>query len=53
MSSDKIIIYCRAKDCPLSEKVAVGLKLFVFPNVKVYKGEIEEWMAYGLSVEEI
>jgi rhodanese-related sulfurtransferase len=50
---DEIIVYCRGKGCPLSEKVAVGLKLFDIPNVKVYKGGIEEWMAHHLPVEEI
>ena len=53
MQYEEIIIYCRAKDCPLSEKVAVGLKLFDIPGVKVYKGGIEEWTACGLPVEEI
>jgi rhodanese-related sulfurtransferase len=51
LTYDEIIVYCRAKDCPLSEKVAVGLKLFDIPNVKVYKGGIEEWIAFGLPVE--
>jgi hypothetical protein len=36
LEGGKVIIYCRAKDCPASKKVAMGLKLLKVPNVKVY-----------------
>jgi len=49
---DETIVYCRRKTCPVSKVVAMGLKLQKVPNVKVYEGGIEEWMAHNLPVEE-
>lgn len=50
---DEIIIYCRNKDCRASKKVALGLKLLKVPNVIIYEGGLEEWLANDLPVEEI
>ncbi len=49
---NEIIIYCTRKTCPASKKVAAALNLLKVPNVKVYEGGIEEWMAHNLPVEE-
>ncbi|RJQ44089.1 MAG: hypothetical protein C4538_10950 [Nitrospiraceae bacterium] len=49
----EIIIYCKHKDCVASKKVALGLKLLNIPNVKVYEGGLDEWMAHDLPVEEV
>ena len=53
MEYDEIIIYCTRKRCSASKKVAAALNILNVPNVKVYEGGIEEWMAHGLPVEEI
>jgi rhodanese-related sulfurtransferase len=49
---EEIIIYCKHKDCVASKKVALGLQLLNIPNVKVYEGGIDEWVASDLPVEE-
>lgn len=49
----EIIIYCRHKDCVASKKVAMGLRLLNIPNVKVYEGGLDEWVASGLPLEEV
>ncbi len=51
-SFDEIIIYCKHKHCVASKKVAIGLKMLNIPNVKVYEGGIDEWIANNLPVEE-
>lgn len=48
----EIIIYCTRKSCPASKKVAAALKILKVPNVKIYEGGIEEWLANSLPVEE-
>ncbi|TNF55039.1 rhodanese-like domain-containing protein [bacterium] len=48
----EIVIYCTRKTCPASKKVAAALKILKVPNVKVYEGGIEEWLANSLPVEE-
>ncbi len=53
MKYDEIIVYCTRKRCTASKKVASALIMLNVPNVKVYEGGIEEWLAYGLPVEEI
>jgi rhodanese-related sulfurtransferase len=50
---DEIIIYCKHRDCKASKKVALGLTLLNIPNVKVYEGGIDEWVAHNLPVEEV
>ncbi|UCH81087.1 MAG: rhodanese-like domain-containing protein [Nitrospiraceae bacterium] len=49
---DEIIIYCKHKDCMASKKVAIGLKMLNIPNVKIYEGGIDEWIANNLPVEQ-
>ncbi len=49
---DEIIIYCKHKNCSASKKVALGLTLLNIPNVKVYEGGIDEWIALDLPLEE-
>ncbi len=49
---EEIIIYCRNKSCKASKKAALGLKLLNIPNVKIYEGGIDEWVANGLPVDE-
>ncbi len=53
ISYDEIIIYCKHKKCVASKKRAIGLMLLNIPNVKVYEGGIDEWVALGLPVEEV
>ena len=52
LSCGEIIIYCKHSDCVASKKVALALKLLNVPDVKVYEGGIDEWVASGLPVEE-
>jgi rhodanese-related sulfurtransferase len=49
---DEIIIYCKHERCVASKKKAIGLMLLNVPNVKVYEGGIDEWVAHNLPVEE-
>lgn len=50
---DEIIIYCTRMSCVASKKVASALKMLNVPNVKVYEGGLEEWMAFNYPVEEV
>ncbi len=52
MQYDEIILYCKNKYCSASKIRAIGLILLEVPNVKVYEGGIDEWMANNLPVEE-
>lgn len=52
LNYDEIIIYCTRKACKASKKAAAALKMLNVPNVKIYEGGIEEWLAYKLPVEE-
>lgn len=52
LNYDEIIIYCTRRRCTASKKVAAALVMLNVPNVKVYEGGIEEWMAHNLPVEE-
>jgi len=52
VSHKEIIIYCKHKECKASKKAALGLILLNIPNVKIYEGGIDEWLASGLPVEE-
>ncbi len=48
----EIIVYCKERSCVASKKVASALKMLNVPNVKVYEGGIDEWVANNLPVEE-
>ena len=51
-SFDEVIIYCKHKECVASKKVAAGLQMQHFKNVKVYEGGIDEWTASELPLED-
>lgn len=53
LTYDEIIIYCRHKDCRASKKIAAGLTVLNVPNVKVYEGGLDEWVAAKLPVEPV
>ena len=52
-SFNEIIVYCKHKTCSASKKVAAILSLLKVPNIKIYEGGIDEWVASGLPIEEV
>ncbi len=49
---DETVLYGKNSLCPDARIAAMCLKLLHIPNIKVYKGGIDEWMAHKLPVEE-
>ncbi len=47
----EIIVYCAGPECPQSGTAAQKLQALGYTNVKAYEGGLEEWEAFGHTIE--